>query len=73
MVRATGRAVVLESRAHRVSKNEVVYTSDPLERISDDRRQQGRGIKWLTFDTTSFLANQNRRSASPALGGSRGL
>ena len=39
MVRATGRAVVLESRAHFVSKYEVVYTSDPPARISDDRIQ----------------------------------
>ena len=39
VVRATGRAVVLESRAHLVSKYEVVYTSGPLARISDDRIQ----------------------------------
>jgi hypothetical protein len=29
MVHATGRALILESRAHLVSKYEVVYTSDP--------------------------------------------
>jgi hypothetical protein len=34
MVRATGRAVVLESRAHLLSKYEVIYTSDPPARIS---------------------------------------
>ena len=39
VVRATGRAVVLESRAHLVSKYEVVYTSDPPARISDNRIQ----------------------------------
>jgi len=36
VVRATGRAVVLKSRAYLVSKYEVVYTSDPPARISDD-------------------------------------
>jgi hypothetical protein len=39
MVRATGRAVVFDSRAHLVSKYEVVYTSDPPARINDDRIQ----------------------------------
>ena len=36
VVRATGRAVVLESRAHLVLKYEVVYASDPPARINDD-------------------------------------
>jgi hypothetical protein len=38
VVCATGRAVVLESRAH-LAKYEVVYTSDPLARINGDRIQ----------------------------------
>jgi hypothetical protein len=39
VVRATGRVVVLESHAHLVLKYEVVYTSNPLVGISDDRIQ----------------------------------
>jgi hypothetical protein len=39
MVRTTRRAVVFDSYVHLVSKYEVVYTSDPLVRINDDRIQ----------------------------------
>jgi hypothetical protein len=39
MVCATGRVVVFKSCAHLVSKYEVVYASDCLARMSDDRIQ----------------------------------
>jgi hypothetical protein len=39
MVCAIGRVVVFNSYAHLVLKYEVVYTSDSLVRINDDRIQ----------------------------------
>ena len=57
MVRATGRAVVLASSARLVSKDEVVYTSNLLTRISDDRiqfRTQHSVAELSTFQTAGF-------------------
>lgn len=36
VIRATGRTVILKSRAHLVLRYEVIYISDPPTRISDD-------------------------------------